>query len=78
MEILKRPKPVGKRLGAFLSLCAFLYIESLPAQALLQTHKPVIADDQVIQQLDVQHFPGLGQLLGNCNILGRRVGSPLG
>jgi hypothetical protein len=44
----------------------------LPAQALLQTDKPVAPDNNVIHQVNIEKFRGLHQLFSHSDVLWRR------
>src|SRR5437763_15192685 len=50
--------------------CSLLLIS--PAQALLQTDKPVAPDNNVIHQVNIEKFRGLHQLFSHSDILWRR------
>src|SRR5437588_5931430 len=51
---------------------------SLPPQAFLQADKPVVADDEMIDKLDIEQFACLDELPGHGNVLGRRSGIAAG
>src|SRR6266699_1982297 len=50
--------------------CSMLLIS--PAQALLQTDKPVAPDNNVIHQVNIEKFRGLHQLFSHSDVLWRR------
>src|SRR2546421_6231990 len=50
--------------------CSLLLLS--PAQALLQTDKPVAPDNNVIHQVNIEKFRGLHQLFSHSDILWRR------
>src|SRR5581483_1425359 len=45
-----------------------------PEASLLQTNVSLVADDQVIEDIDVEHLAGLGDLASNLNVLVRGGG----
>src|SRR5438270_5027575 len=49
-----------------------LYAFDSPAQALLQTDKPVAPDNNVIHQVNIEKFRGLHQLFSHSDVLWRR------
>src|SRR2546421_7899203 len=50
--------------------CSLLLLS--PAQALLQTDKPVAPDNNVIHQVNIEKFRGLHQLFSHSDVLWRR------
>src|SRR5207248_8795109 len=50
----------------------------LPAQVFLQADEALLADDDVVDQLDVEHAPRLHELLRHLDVLRRRRGVAAG
>jgi hypothetical protein len=50
----------------------------LPPHTFLQAHEAVVADHEVIDKLDIEHFASFNELPGHGNVLGRRGGIAAG
>jgi hypothetical protein len=46
-----------------------LFAKLLPAQSLLQTDKALMADDEMVDQFDIEHAPGGHKLLRDRKVL---------